>query len=314
MEFIFYLIVGFALLIVAGELLVRGAVSIAAYFGIPSLVIGLTIVAFGTSAPELVISLKAALTGHGDIAVGNVVGSNIANILIVLGLPAILKAIPCDASGTLRNAAFMVFATAVFIVFSFFQPFTIWHGLVFLALLAIFLGDSVVFSRKNRTEATDGEVLEGRVDNLALASGMLILGLIGLPLGGNLAVDGAVGLAKLYGVSEAAIGLTIVALGTSLPELFTGLIAARRGHTELAMGNVIGSNVFNILAILGITALITPVYAPARIVSFDMWVMVGSSLFLLPFALYCLPITRRIGVLMVLSYIAYTYIVFRSDI
>lgn len=314
MEFIFYLIAGFALLIAAGELLVRGAVSIAAYFGIPSLVIGLTIVAFGTSAPELVISLKAALTGHGDIAVGNVVGSNIANILLVLGMPALLKAIPCDTDGTWRNAVFMVFATGVFLVFSFFQPFSFWQGVALLLLLAVFLGDSVVFSRKNKTAQADGDALEGRVDNLALASGMLILGLIGLPLGGNLAVNGAVGLAKLYGVSEAAIGLTIVALGTSLPELFTGLIAARRGHTELAIGNVIGSNVFNLLGILGTTALITPVYAPASIVSFDIWVMAASAFFLLPFVFFSRPISRSVGVLMVLSYIAYIYVVFKAGI
>lgn len=317
MEFTLYFIVGFAILIVAGDLLVRGAVSLAERFGIPSIVIGLTIVAFGTSAPELIISLKAALEGHGGIAIGNVVGSNIANILVVLGMPAFIKAIPCGGAGSARNAMFMIVVTAVFVACCWYQPFTYVHGVLLLLLLAVFLIDSVRFSRKQRALGVEIEdpldEIEGRTGNLVLAGLFMAVGLIGLPLGGHLAIEGAIGIAQFFNVSETAIALTVVALGTSLPELVTGLMAARKGHTELAMGNVIGSNVFNILAIIGTTAVITPIYTPERVHHFDLWVMAASSAFLLPFVFYCIAITRRIGALMMLSYAAYLFLVFRIE-
>lgn len=318
MEFTLYLIVGFAILIVAGELLVRGSVSLAEHFGIPSLVIGLTIVAFGTSAPELVISLKASLTGHSDIAIGNVVGSNIANILLVLGMPALIKAIPCGGAGSARNAGFMIVVTFIFIASCWYQPFTYIHGLILLSLLAIFLADSVMFSRRQRAMGIAVEDplddIGGRTNNLVLAGGLLVIGLIGLPIGGHLAIKGAVGIAELFKVSEAAIALSVVALGTSLPELVTALIAARKGHTELAMGNVIGSNVFNILAIIGTTSVIVPIYTPERVHYFDLWVMAGTSAFLLPFVFRCIPIGRHIGALMLLSYAVYLFTVFQQEI
>lgn len=316
MEFTLYLIIGFVILIVAGDLLVRGSVTLAEHFGIPSIVIGLTIVAFGTSAPELVISLKAALTGHGGIAIGNVVGSNIANILLVLGIPALIKAIPCGGAGSVRNAVFMIVVTAIFIVCCWYQPFTYIHGIVLLLLLVVFLGDSIMFSRKQRAM---GIVVEDPLDdiegtnNLPIAGVFLVIGLIGLPIGGHLAVNGAIGIATLFGVSEAAIGLTVVAIGTSLPELVTAIIAARKGQIELAMGNVIGSNVFNILAIIGTTAIVTPIYTPERIQEFDLWVMAGTSAFLLPFVFRCIPISRRIGAMMLLSYAVYLFMVFHLE-
>lgn len=316
MEFTLYLIIGFVILIVAGDFLVRGSVTLAEHFGIPSIVIGLTIVAFGTSAPELVISLKAALTGHGGIAIGNVVGSNIANILLVLGIPALIKAIPCGGAGSVRNAVFMIVVTAIFIVCCWYQPFTYIHGIVLLLLLVVFLGDSIMFSRKQRAM---GIVVEDPLDdiegtnNLPIAGVFLVIGLIGLPIGGHLAVNGAIGIATLFGVSEAAIGLTVVAIGTSLPELVTAIIAARKGQIELAMGNVIGSNVFNILAIIGTTAIVTPIYTPERIQEFDLWVMAGTSAFLLPFVFRCIPISRRIGAMMLLSYAVYLFMVFHLE-
>jgi len=318
MELILYLIIGFVILIVAGDLLVRGAVSLAEFLGIPNLVIGLTIVAFGTSAPELVISLKAAIRGSGGIAIGNVVGSNIANILLVLGMPALIKAIPCGGAGSARNAGFMILVTIIFIACCWYQPFTFLHGILLLLLLGVFIADSIVFSRKQRAAglAMDDPLdeVEGRTSNLKLAGLLLVIGLIGLPLGGHLAIKGAVGIAELFHVSEAAIGLTIVALGTSLPELVTSLIAARKGHTELAMGNVIGSNVFNVLAIIGITSIITPIYTPERVHHFDLWVMAATSAFLLPFVFRCIPISRRIGAMMLLSYALYLFLVFRLEV
>ncbi|MEP3233116.1 MAG: calcium/sodium antiporter [Hyphomicrobiales bacterium] len=317
MEFALYLIAGFVILIIAGDILVRGAVSLAERFGIPSIVIGLTIVAFGTSAPELVISLKAALTGHGEISIGNVVGSNVANVLLVLGMPALIKAIPCGGEGSVRNAVFMVIVTVVFIVCFWFQPFTYIHGIILLSLLVVFLADSVRFSKAQRAKGIEVEdpldEVDGKTNSLGLAIGFLVVGIIGLPLGGHLAIDGAIGIARIFEVSEAAIALTIIALGTSLPELVTALIAARKGHTELAMGNVIGSNVFNILAIIGTTALVTPISAPERMINFDIWVMVAASVFLLPFVFFCIPIRRRFGALMLLAYAAYMVSVFYME-
>ena len=318
MEFALYLIAGFVILIIAGDVLVRGAVSLAERFGIPSIVIGLTIVAFGTSAPELVISLKAALTGHGEISVGNVVGSNIANVLLVLGMPALIKAIPCGGEGSVRNGVFMVIVTIVFIICFWFQPFTYIHGLILLALLVVFLADSVRFSKAQRAKGIEVEdpldEVDGKTNSLGLAIGFLIAGIIGLPLGGHLAIEGAIGIARIFDVSEAAIALTIIALGTSLPELVTALIAARKGHTELAMGNVIGSNVFNILAIIGTTAIVTPISAPERMLNFDIWVMVAASVFLLPFVFFCIPIRRRFGALMLFAYAAYMVSVFYLEV
>ena len=318
MEFALYLIAGFVILIIAGDVLVRGAVSLAERFGIPSIVIGLTIVAFGTSAPELVISLKAALTGHGEISIGNLVGSNIANVLLVLGMPALIKAIPCGGEGSVRNGVFMVVVTFVFIICFWFQPFTYIHGIILLTLLVIFLADNVRFSKAQRARGIEVEdpldEIDGKTSNLGAAIGFLIAGIIGLPLGGHLAIEGAIGIARIFEVSETAIALTIIALGTSLPELVTALIAARKGHTELAMGNVIGSNVFNILAIIGTTALVTPISAPDRVINFDIWVMVAASVFLLPFVFLCIPIRRRFGALMLTAYATYMVSVFYLEV
>ncbi|MEO1066460.1 MAG: calcium/sodium antiporter [Pseudomonadota bacterium] len=317
MQDVFLLIAGFAILLLAGDFLVRGAVSLAEQLGIPSLVIGLTIVAFGTSAPELVISLNAALNGFGGIAVGNVVGSNIANILVVLGMPALIKAIPCGGAGSSRSAVFMIVVTVVFMLSCFMQPIAFWNGVFLLALLILFLGDSVYYTKRQRAQGLEIEdpldEVEGRTNNMWLAGGFLALGLIGLPIGGKFAIDGAVGIAQSLDVSETVIGLTIVAFGTSLPELVTALIAARKGHTELAMGNVIGSNVFNVLAIIGTTALITPLHTPERIYAFDLWVMAISSLALLPFVFMCKPISRPIGLAMILCYVTYLYAAFHFE-
>lgn len=312
-----YLIGGFILLLIAGDLLVRGAVSLAEKFGIPSLIIGLTVVAFGTSAPELVISLDAALNGFGGISIGNVVGSNIANILIVLGMPAIIRAIPCGGIGATRSAVFMMAVTVVFIVLVLHQPLTWAHAVILLALLTIFLTDSVFTARRAKAAGEEVEdpleEVEGRPENQLVAFAFLIGGLIGLPIGGHFAIEGAIGIARHIGVSETAIGLTIIAFGTSLPELMTSLTAALRGHSAVAVGNVIGSNIFNILAILGATALVTPLHSPPRIADFDIWVMVASSLILMPFVFYCLPIKRTMGIFMVLAYACYIYLVFAKD-
>ncbi|MXN63380.1 calcium/sodium antiporter [Stappia sp. GBMRC 2046] len=330
---------GLVVLIVAGDVLVRGSVGIAERLGIPSLVIGLTIVAFGTSAPELVISLDAALSGLPGIAVGNVVGSNVANVLLVLGLPALVAATSCKEKGALRNAVFMTAVSIIFVFICFTGTITRITGAFLIVLLAIFLADSVMATRKHRREngkgraardlgasavATDKdaaedseedeedacsappfEEVEGVPDNIALAFVFVFLGLAGLPLGAHFTIEGASALARSWGVTEAVIGLTVVALGTSLPELATSLMAALRNHSAVALGNIIGSNVFNILAIMGITGLVTSVHIPPEILSFDIWVMLACAFLVLALAAFQTTLRRLSGLALVALYVLY---------
>ncbi|PVB60293.1 calcium/sodium antiporter [Labrenzia sp. 011] len=314
---------GLVVLIIAGDVLVRGSVGIALRLGIPNLVIGLTIVAFGTSAPELVISLKAGLEGAGGIAIGNVVGSNIANVLLVLGLPAMIAATPCGENGATRNATFMVAVTVVFIALCFFTPIALPAGLVLLALLAAFLVASTMTARNHRKEqkaiaaagaavvASEPDVaeiledVEDVPDSAWVAVAYILLGLVGLPLGAHFTISGATSIATAWGVSEAVIGLTVIALGTSLPELATTIMAAIRQHGAVAIGNVIGSNIFNLLAIIGITAVIVPIDVPAEVLHFDVWVMLACALLLTAFAGFRICLNKISGLAMTLAYVLY---------
>ncbi|KZL21593.1 Inner membrane protein YrbG [Pseudovibrio axinellae] len=314
---------GLALLIFAGDLLVRGAVSIAQALGIPTLVIGLTIVAFGTSAPELFISLKAALDGVSGVAIGNVVGSNIANVLLVLGVPALIAATPCNESGAQRNALFMLVVSVIFTALCFMGTLNFYAGIALLALLLIFLADSVRATKKHRKENRAGckanETEEDELDvesvpeNKAIAAVFLILGLIGLPLGAQLTITGATDVASSWGVSDAVIGLTVVALGTSLPELATTVMAAIRKHSGVALGNVIGSNVFNLLAIMGITVTVIPIPVPEQILVYDIWVMLACALLLYIIAAKRLCLGKVWGICLTAAYVAYIYVVFALD-
>ncbi|MEO9900792.1 MULTISPECIES: calcium/sodium antiporter [Alphaproteobacteria] len=315
---------GLVVLIIAGDILVRGSVGIAQRLGIPNLVIGLTIVAFGTSAPELVISLKAALAGSGGIAIGNVVGSNIANVLLVLGMPALIAATPCGESGATKNAIFMVAISVVFTILCFFSPIGLIGSLILLALLAVFLGDSAraaLQHRKERkaaaataVEAQDDddelEDVEGVPDAAAIAGVYIVLGLIGLPLGAHFTISGATSVAQDWGVSDAVIALTVIALGTSLPELATTVMAAIRQHGAVAIGNVIGSNVFNLLAIIGITTAIVPVEVPAEILKLDIWVMLACAVLLLVLAARKICLGRISGFILTAAYVLYIFTVY----
>ncbi|WP_306029322.1 calcium/sodium antiporter [Stappia sp. MMSF_3263] len=318
------LIGGLVVLIVAGDVLVRGSVGIAEKLGIPTLVIGLTIVAFGTSAPELVISLGAALDGLPGIAVGNVVGSNIANVLAVLGLPALFAATACCENGATRNAIFMVAVTGIFIGMAFHSPISRLDGGILLLLLAVFLWDSVRATRKHRAQNvgaaavetgccdddTPFEEVEGVPESPALAILFVVLGMIGLPLGAHFTIEGASALARNWGVSDAVIGLTVVALGTSLPELMTSLMAAIRGHAAVALGNVIGSNVFNLVAIMGITAVVIPVEVPAEVLRFDLWAMLACALLVLAFSAMRVTIRWPSGIILCALYGIYIFMAF----
>ncbi|MHA7777062.1 calcium/sodium antiporter [Roseibium sp. M-1] len=314
---------GLVVLIIAGDVLVRGSVGIAQRLGIPNLVIGLTIVAFGTSAPELVISLKAALEGAGGIAIGNVVGSNIANVLIVLGMPALIAATPCGEDGATRNAFFMVAVTVVFMGLCFFTPIGLLAGVVLLVLLGVFLAASTMMARRHRKEQKtlaaasagaavaeiscgedeDGlDEVEDVPDSPWIALIYIALGLVGLPLGAHFTISGATSIATDWGVSEAVIGLTVIALGTSLPELATTVMAAIRQHGAVAIGNVIGSNIFNLLAIIGITSVIVPIDVPPEILKLDVWVMLACAVLLTGLAGLRICLGRIAGFVMCAAY------------
>ncbi|WP_375688676.1 calcium/sodium antiporter [Pseudooceanicola sp. LIPI14-2-Ac024] len=308
---------GLVLLVVAGDFLVRGAVNMALRVGIPALIVSLTVVAFGTSAPELITSIDAVLSGVPDIALGNVVGSNIANILLVLGVPAAIAGLHCSVVDTRRSYVQMLAGTVLFLMLAQFGQIGRIAGLILLAALAVVLFDQVRDARAHRRAARaaaaaqddddDDEEVEGaNPDMRGWKIGLfLALGLVGLPIGAGLLVENAAIIATHFGVSEAVIGLTLVALGTSLPELATSVSAALRNQSDVALGNVIGSNLFNLLAILGITSLIAPIPVAPEIADFDLWAMLVVSLMIAPFVLMRRDIGRLWGVLFCLLYVVY---------
>ncbi len=314
------LITGLAVLVIGGELLVRGASSISKQYGVSSLVIGLTIVAFGTSAPELVVNLVSAFSGNTDIALGNIVGSNIVNILVILGACAIMVPLRVGSSTVWKEIPFALLAMAMVFVFT--QDMlleaggndviTRGEGLALIGFFAIFLYYIVELARKDKTSHDHDEEIV--LYKKSIASMFVLAGLAMLFFGGKLFVEQAVTLAELAGLSQMLIGLTIVAIGTSLPELVTSVIAARKGEADLAVGNIVGSNIFNVFWILGITATITPVTVSSSSL-FDILagLVATSLLFIILFFGKKHEIDRWKGVLFVLLYVAYIfYIVMRG--
>lgn len=314
------LVSGFVILLFCGDLLVRGAVSLALKLGIPSILIGLTVVAFGTSAPELVVAIRAVLADASGIAIGNIVGSNIANILFVLGLPAIIYPTLCDQSSVRRNTIFMVAATVIFIFLCLFGTLVFWQGLILFTLVLLFLAYVATHAAgaangttpvEEEFELPDGET--GLPHNGWLIALFIGAGLLGLPLGAHFVVDSGTEIARAFGVSDSAIGLSLIAFGTSLPELATTMIAAFRRQPDVAVGNVLGSNLFNILGIMGITAMVAPIEVPHAFLWFDLWVMLIAALLVVPFAMSRGTITRSAGFFFVVGYIAYLYFLFVAD-
>jgi cation:H+ antiporter len=309
---------GLVILLLAGDALVKGAVNLALRIGIPALIVSLTVVAFGTSAPELLISVNAALADKPGLALGNVVGSNTANVLLVMGIPAMIAVMHTSQCKCLHSYLQMLAASVLFIALAYRGTFDWIAGLVLLGALGLMLGDALRNALAHRREvaaaallADDEEEVEGADPDMPWWQiiTFLLLGLVGLPLGADLLVDNASILALRYGLSEAAIGLTLVALGTSLPELATTVMAAIRRQADVALGNVIGSNMFNLLAIIGITALISPVPVDPEFLRFDLWVMLASSLLLIPFVVLCRDLNRIWGVALTLAYVGYVTIV-----
>ena len=273
------LVGGLAVLVGAASLLVRGASAIALRFGLSPLVVGLTVVAFGTSAPELVVSVQAALAGAGGIAVGNVVGSNIANVGLILGVAALIRPVLSDPSVLRRDLPVLLGATLLAAAFLHDRAVTRVEGSVLLLGLVAYLAWSIAAARRQRDAAPPD--LPAATGPVALQALWVALGLAGLVLGADLFVGGAVGLAERAGVPNAVIGLTVVALGTSMPELATSIVAAVRGESEIAVGNVIGSNLFNVLGILGAAAVVRPLEAPG-LQLVDVLVMTALAVLLVP--------------------------------
>lgn len=278
-------LVGLAALFFGGEYLVKGASGVARHFRLSPMVIGLTVVGFGTSAPELLVSLQAALEGQPAIAIGNVVGSNIANILLILGISALIAPLIIPVAKLWRDLGFMLAATAILWIMLADGMITRLEGTLLFAGLLVFL--TVAFLTGKEEPEHDAPPLPPQWKAWVLTIG----GLVVLVIGARLLVDSSVKIAQQFGISEAVIGLTIVAVGTSLPELATSVIAALRKQTEIAVGNVIGSCVFNIFGILGITAVITPIPVDARFAMLDMPWAAGAAIGLtvLAFVLGGLP-------------------------
>jgi len=302
---------GLVLLLVGGDWLVKGAVGLAEKFGISPLIIGLTIVALGTSAPELVISLQAALGGSGELAVGNVVGSNIANVLLVLGIPAIIARLTCRDDAIHGSLFFLIGLTGIFMLQMYWSPISRTDGFLLLVCLSAFLIQQFVNARRSRDNGAQSqddyydEIGAVPSSNKIIAL-LLLAGLITLPVGASITVDAAIEIARRWVVPEEVIGLTIVAIGTSLPELATGIMAARHNNTSVALGNVVGSNLFNIAAIMGATAFIAgDVTVGQHIIGFDMWVMLAVTLLLVALPVFKLSIGRTGGLLLTGSYLAY---------
>lgn len=307
---ILFVVGGFIGLIFGGEILVRGAVSLAKKFNVSPLIIGLTLVGFGTSTPELVTSVQAVLAGSPGIAVGNVVGSNIANILLILGIAAVVAPIAVSPAAFKRDGTVLALASALCLIVVWVGVLGLIGGIALLGSLALYVGLTIHHERRRASAAA--AVYEAEADSVAevrtsmpVASLYVLGGLVLTVFAAKYLVAGAISLAAAVGMPEAVIGLTIVAVGTSMPELVTSVVAARRGQSDVAFGNVIGSNIFNVLGILGVTAIIKPIQIPPSIAQFDAWVMMGATIALIVFARTGWRIGRLEGALFLTGYLAY---------
>ncbi len=301
MDYILFL-AGFVLLFASGHFIVLGGVQLAKVLRIPTLVVGLTIVSFGTSAPELLVSLKAALSGHPDISIGNVVGSNLSNMGLVLGLTALIFPLYIGQSTLRTDWPVMFLLSTCLLLFSFTGKLVWWHGLL---LLLILFGFNAYAIYKGRKEPEEEEERREKPMPWYFSVSIIALSLLGLVYGAEWLVKGATGIARGFGVSERIISVSIIAFGTSVPELATSIVAALKKETDISLGNIIGSNIFNIGGILGITALSTPIPIASSYRSDMLW-MLGLSTLLLGVMLFGRKhISRFNGLLLVLSYIIY---------
>tara|TARA_R110000868_G_scaffold1554_3_gene12434 strand:+ start:2571 stop:3539 length:969 start_codon:yes stop_codon:yes gene_type:complete len=306
----FLIIAGFALLLVGGESVVRGSVALAQRLGVSPLIVGLTIVGFGTSLPEMVVSVNAALVGSPGLAVGNVIGSNIANILLILGVAAVIAPIAVHPGAVKRDLLGMTAVTLIYVALGMTGQIVFWHGVLMLIALCAYIGFTVWHDNKtndevaklHREEAAEMGVIPLRTVSIC---GIIAIGLFAVVVGAEWLVTGATTLARQYGVADEVIGLTIVAIGTSLPELATSIVAAYRGHSDVCVGNVLGSNLFNLFGITGVTALFAPLPFSDKVVGFDLWMLLAATLIIIPFMLSGRRISRVEGSILLVLYLGF---------
>lgn len=311
------LIAGIGLLTLGGEALIRGAIAASRRMGISPLLTGLVIVGFGTSAPELVVSVDAALNAQPDIAVGNIVGSNLSNILLILGLCALITPLTVQPLALRRDGLVVVAASVLFILLAIGGALGRVDAAIFLGGLAAYL--IWAYWSESRQHAPAGEVHASEAEEMTTlprswaTMGLAIIAGLALLIGGSrLLLYGAIGIAQSAGIPEAVIGLTLVAVGTSLPEMAVSVIAALRRHADVAVGNILGSNIFNLLGILGVSAILQPLPIASRIQAFDQWVMLGSAVVLMLFLYTGLRLARWEGAILLASYAVYVWLSFVS--
>ncbi len=307
---IFNLVLGFVLLFFSGNYIVKGSVSLARHLKVSTLVVGVIFVSFGTSAPELVVSLKAAIEAHHDISTGNIIGSNISNIALVLAVSAIVLPITVKSTTIKFDWPIMMIASVLFYLFSLNLVLETWEGIIFVLMLSGFILYSIFNSRR------ENAALKDKIFNpdysLFISILVIIISCVGLVGGANFMITGATKIAREMGISERIISISIVALGTSIPELATSVAAAFKKEMDISIGNIIGSNIFNILGILGITSIVENITINPMIIRFDIFIMLGISLLLF---IFILPLkggrlTRLKGLLLFIVYIVYIWLIF----
>lgn len=304
---------GFVLLLFGAEYLVRGAVALARRLNVSPMIIGMTIVAYGTTAPELVVSLQAAIDGLPGISVGNVVGSNIANILLILGVSAVIFPIVVKPAALLRDAAVCMGAALVFTALALSGTIERWQGALMVAMLITYSVFAFMQERRRGKDNDPGDLpeeLEKEFEEPPKPVWLSVLsvvgGIVSVVFGARLLVTAAVETARTFGVDEAVIGLTIVAVGTSLPELATAVVAALRKHSEIAVGNILGAGIYNLFAIMGLVAVVAPIPVPPQILAFDLWFMLAVTALLLILLLWRKGLSRPVGIMFVAGFIAYS--------
>lgn len=307
---ILFVLAGLAMLIAAGDATLRGAVGLSRRLGLSPAVIGLTVVGFGTSMPELVVSVQAALEGRPGFAVGNAVGSNIANSFLILGAGALIAPLRCEPRAMRRDGGAMLAVTVLCVLIALTGQITAWQGAIMLLVLIGFITWSYRQDRKwadlpAALHEKEANVLTNIPMNGWLIGVLLAAGFLGLAGGATMMVDGAANIAQRIGISDAVVGLTVFAFGTSLPELAAAMMAASRGHTDVAVGNVIGSNIFNILGILGAASLVAPLPFEPSMRTVDIWILLGASLVLMPIIMTGWRVSRREGAVLLACYTAY---------
>ncbi len=311
-ENIVYLVLGLAALIFGGDSLVSGAKRVGVRLGVSSLVIGLTVVAFGTSAPELFISVQSALSGSPDIAMGNVVGSNICNLALVLGAATLVAPMPVHKDNIYINWP-VTFAASLLLLFVVQDGLLVaWEGLIFIICLGVYLFTTFKYGEQPLDDdipEVDKENARGILEGFSRDVAFIFLGGMALYFGSEWFVGGAKGIAEEFNVSERIIGITLVALGTSLPELVTSLIAAYKRDTDMALGGLLGSNIFNIFSILGITSLIQDIYVAPKIISSDLYWMLGITFLLFPMMVLQRRVSWQYAIVLLGIYVGYTYLV-----